>query len=163
MNKIQNQAFIDANNLYMGAKTQNIKLHYGKLRQYLRNKFHVKQAFLFIGYTPHNTDLYNMLQKFGFTLIFKPTVPFTDEKGHQTMKGNVDAELVLYSAAIEYRHYDKAVVITGDGDFACLFKFLKQRHKLAKIITPTKRYSKLLKPFYDNILPLKIIKKQIEE
>ena len=54
------------------------------------------------------------------------------------MKGNVDAELVLYSAAIEYDNYDKAIVITSDDDFACLFKFLTGRGKLEKIITPTK-------------------------
>lgn len=46
------------------------------------------------------------------------------------MRGNVDTELVLYSAAIEYDNYDKAIVTTSDGDFACLFKFLTERGKL---------------------------------
>lgn len=37
--------------------------------------------------------------------------------------------------------------MVGDGDFACLMKFLEKNNKLGKIIPPTARYSKLLKPF----------------
>ena len=70
------------------------------------------------------------------------------------MKGNVDAELVLHSAAIEYDNYDKAVVITPDGDFTCLFNFLAERKKLEKIITPTRFYSSLFQSLSKYILPL---------
>jgi len=62
------------------------------------------------------------------------------------MKGNVDAELVLNAAAIEYNNYDKAVIVTSDGDFACLMNYLEEKGKLAKIITPTEKYSKLWNP-----------------
>jgi len=31
---------------------------------------------------------------------------------------------VLYAAAIEYSNYDKAVIVSGDGDFYCLHEFL---------------------------------------
>ena len=79
------------------------------------------------------------------------------------MKGNVDAELVLYAAAIEYSHYNKAVIVSSDGDFACLIKFLDEKNKILKIITPTSKYSKLLKPFVQYILPLKVIEKQVNE
>ena len=48
------------------------------------------------------------------------------------MKGNVDAELVLHSAAIEYDNYDKAIVITSDGDFRCLFEYLKETRGVLK-------------------------------
>ena len=64
------------------------------------------------------------------------------------MKGNVDAELVLYSAAIEYDNYDKTIVITSDGDFACLFKFLTERGRwgrgwsgTSRIVAPRLRQS----------------------
>ena len=77
------------------------------------------------------------------------------------MKGNVDAELVLQAAAIEHENYNKAVIITSDGDFACLMRFLNDNNKLAKIITPTARYSSLLKPFQDLILPLHSFKNAI--
>lgn len=157
---MNNYAFIDGNNLYLGAKNQQINFDYGRLRLYLRNSLGVKKAFLFIGYIPTNTQLYNQLQSFGFTLVFKPTIPYL-ENGKKQTKGNVDAELVLHSAAIEYDNYNKAVIISGDGDFACLMEFLSQRKKLAKIITPTAKYSKLLKPYEKYILPLKEISNSI--
>lgn len=156
----KNYAFVDGNNLYHGALDQNISLDYGRLRLYLRNALNVQKAFLFIGYIPTNTDLYNMLQTAGFTLVFKPTVPY-DDGDSQTVKGNVDAELVLYASAIEYNNYDKAVIVSSDGDFACLAKFLSGNNKLSKIIAPTAQYSKLLRPYNEFILPLKDIRGSI--
>ena len=88
---------------------------------------------------------------------------FEDDDGNRTMKGNVDAELVLHAAAIEYDNYGQAVIITSDGDFACLMRYLSDNGKLKKIITPTEKFSKLLKPFVGNILPLKTIKNQIKK
>lgn len=134
MANTKNYAFIDGNNLYLGAKSQGIKLHYGDLRLYLKNRLKVDKVFLFIGYDPDNAMLYKTLQSYGYILIFKPTITYT-ENGKRTMKGNVDAELVLHSAAIEYDNYDKAVIITSDGDFTCLIKYLKENNKLSKIIT----------------------------
>ena len=148
-----NYAFIDGNNLYLGAKSQNIELDYRKLRLYLTNKFNVKKAFIFIGYDPDRTYLYSNLVDAGFILVHKPTVIY-HENGKRTMKGNVDAELVLHSAAIEYKNYDKAIVVTSDGDFTCLFKFLQEKEKLEKIITPTKFYSSLFQPISQFIVPL---------
>ena len=55
--------------------------------------------------------------------IYATCIAFTDKNGNKTMKGNVDAELVLHAAAIEYKNYSKAVIVTSDGDFACLIKF----------------------------------------
>lgn len=157
---LKNYAFIDSNNLYLGAKAQNIKLDYRSFRFYLRDKLKVAKAFLFIGYDPQNAELYNSLQLAGFILVFKPTVVYT-ENGHRQMKGNVDAELVLHAAAIEYDNYDKAVVVTSDGDFACLMRYLKANDKLERIITTTESYSSLLRPFGEYILPLKTIKNNV--
>ena len=155
-----NYAFIDGNNLYLGAKAQGIKLDYRKLRLYLTNKFNVSKAFIFIGYDPEHSRLYNSLHNAGFILVSKPTVKYY-ENGKRTMKGNVDAELVLHSAAIEYSNYDRAIVITSDGDFRCLFEYLKEKEKLERIITPTKFYSSLLQRFRKDILPLSTISKMI--
>lgn len=146
-------AFIDGNNLYLGAKSQGINLHYGDLRLYLKNRLGVDKTFLFIGYNPDNASLYKTLQSYGYILIFKPTISYV-ENGKRTMKGNVDAELVLHSAAIEYNEYDKAVIITSDGDFTCLVQYLIEKDKLARIITPTNYYSSLFHPYTKYILPL---------
>ncbi|MBU0627425.1 hypothetical protein KKH82_08710 [Patescibacteria group bacterium] len=47
---------------------------------------------------------------------------------------------------IDYNKYDKAIVITGDGDFACLIKYFYEKNKLLTLIVPNeKKYSIFLK------------------
>ena len=160
--QLPNYAFIDGNNLYLGAKNQGIRLDYRKLRLYLKNKLGVERALLFVGNDKSRMWLYDMLRKSGFELVFKPAVFYTDRGGNRMMKGNVDAELVLHSAAVEYPNYDKAVVMTGDGDFACLMEYLAKNGKLLQIIAPTGNYSLLLRKYKGCISLLERIAKHVE-
>lgn len=141
MKKENNYAFIDSNNLNLGVQSLGWKLDFKRFRRYLKEKYRVKTAYLFIGYIPANQPLYSSLQKSGYVLIFKPTIP--DQDGN--LKGNVDANLVL-QAMIDYKNYDRAIIITSDGDFYCLVEYLYQNNKLEKVISPyTKNCSVLLK------------------
>ena len=158
---MSNYAFIDSQNLNLGVRSSGWKIDYKKFRLYLKNKFEVDQAFMFIGLVGNNQKLYTALQKAGFILVFKPTVQYF-ENGKQTVKGNVDAELVLHAAAIQYANYDKAVVVTGDGDFACLAEFLEEKGKLLHILTPNHKYSKLLQPFAPYIIHMSQLQKSVE-
>lgn len=143
---MKNYTFIDSQNLNLGVLSQGWRLDFAKFRIYLKEKYDVEKAFLFIGYMPGNTPLYTMLQEFGYLLIFKPTLELKDGK----VKGNVDAELVLH-AMIEYGNYKKAVIVTGDGDFHCLVEYLNNKNKLLRLLVPNqKKYSSLLKPFAPN-------------
>jgi len=124
---------------------QGWKLDFKKFRIYLKDKFRVSKAFIFIGFLANNESLYKKLSSYGYELIYKPTIKDQNDKA----KGNVDAELVLHSAAIEYDHYDKAVIVSGDGDFYCLHEFLLNKSKLGFIVIPnTKAESTLLKKFH---------------
>ncbi|HOZ03064.1 MAG TPA: NYN domain-containing protein [Candidatus Woesebacteria bacterium] len=137
-------AFIDSQNLNLGVRSQGWVLDFHKFRRYLRDKFRVSKALLFIGYVEKYQSLYHKLTSFDYILVFKPTVMSRNSK----TKGNIDAELVLYAAAIEYQQYHKAVIVSGDGDFYCLYEFLDQRNKLLRIIIPNnKSESSLLKKF----------------
>ena len=147
-------AFIDSQNLNLGTNKDIYKnrkkiykgwnLDFKKFRQYLTDKFKVKKAFLFIGYIKQNRYLYRSLRRCGYDLVFKPTV----KDGRGKPKGNVDAELVLHASAIEYSNFDKAVIVSGDGDFCCLHEYLEKNKKLLRIIIPnTKSESSLLKKF----------------
>ena len=146
-------AFIDSQNLNLGVRSEGWKLDYGRFRLYLKNKYGVTKAFLFIGMVINNQLLYSELQAAGFILIFKPTVRYF-RSGKATIKGNVDAELVLHAAAIEFNNYDKAVIVTGDGDFACLVKYLLDKNELARILAPNKRYSSLLMTYDQYVVRL---------
>lgn len=110
--KQENFAFIDSQNLNLGVRSQGWQLDFRKFRQYLRNKYSVTNVYLFIGYKAGNEALYTSLQQMGYFVILKPTMELPDK----TVKGNVDAELVLHSM-IQYPNYDKAIIVSGDGDF----------------------------------------------
>ena len=142
----KNYAFIDSQNLNLGVQSAGWKIDYQKFRLYLKNKYGVDQAYIFIGKMLGNQDLYTALQKAGYILVFKPTVAYV-ENGKRTQKGNVDAELVLYAAAKVYDDYDKAIIVSGDGDFYCLAEYLSENDKLLRILVPNHKFSKLLKKF----------------
>ena len=171
--KLEVYAFIDSQNLNMGVSNDIIdkdtskilykgwKLDFSKFRLYLKNKYGVTEAYLFIGNKPGNESMYNALQESGFNLILKPTLPYKKD-GVMNTKGNVDAELVLYASAILYEKYDEAIIVSGDGDFLCLAEHLDNQGKLKKILTPNFRYSSLLNKFADKILVIGKLKSQLE-
>jgi len=130
---LNNYAFIDSQNLNLSIRYQEWILDFRKFRQYLSRKYGVTRAFLFIGYVYQNQDLYTGLQKDGYILVFKPTLKLPSGK----VKGNVDAELVLH-AMIEHNNYDKALIVTGDGDLYCLVDYLIKKDKLLKLMIPNK-------------------------
>lgn len=137
----KNYAFIDSQNLNLSIRNQGWKLDFKRFRVYLKEKYNVNVAYLFIGYLPENQSLYNSLQKYGYVLIFKPTLKYKDG----TVKGNCDAELVLQTM-IDYLNYGKAIIVSGDGDFHCLVRYLREQEKLEKVLIPNKNgYSALLK------------------
>lgn len=139
-------AFVDSQNLNLGVQSLGWKLDFQRFFVYLKDKLKVKEAFLFIGYVAKNKELYKKLRGFGYKLVFKPTLNSKKEG----VKGNVDAELVLHAAKIQYRNYDKAVIVSGDGDFFCLHEDLEKEGKLFKIIVPSRKgESTLLKRFRD--------------
>ena len=72
--KENNYAFIDSQNLNLSIKNQGWKLDFKKFRVYLKDKYSVTNAFLFIGYVNTNQDLYTNLQKYGYILVFKPSL-----------------------------------------------------------------------------------------
>ncbi len=146
-------AFIDSQNLNLGVRSLGWRLDYKKFRLYLKNKYNVEKAYVFIGQVGDNQGLYTTLQEAGYILVFKPTVHYI-ENGTKTVKGNVDAELVLYAAAKVYNEYDKAIIVSGDGDFHCLIEYLLETNKLLHIITPNKKFSKLLRKFTKQIVRL---------
>jgi uncharacterized LabA/DUF88 family protein len=139
--KQNNYAFIDSQNLNLAIREQGWVLDFKRFRVYLAEKYGVTKAFLFIGFVEGNTALYTSLQEAGFICVFKPTLKYLDGK----TKGNCDAELVLQSM-IEYSNYQKALIVTGDGDFYCLAKYLLEKDKLLSILIPNRlKFSALLK------------------
>ena len=153
---MNNYAFIDSQNLNLGVKSQGWNLDFARFRRFLEDKYGVEKAYLFIGFVPGNQLLYAELQKAGYICIFKPTLEIK-ENNKIIIKGNVDAELVLH-AMIEYPNYEKAVIVSGDGDFYCLIEYLVKQNKLRKIIVPNPRFSSLIRKFSNFIVNIQLFK-----
>ncbi len=138
-----NYAFIDGQNLHFGIKSLGWKLDHKKFRAYLEKEHGVTRAYIFLGFMEEHQDLYSVLQEAGFICYFKPLVRYDDG----VIKGNVDADMVL-QVMIDIENYDKAIIISGDGDFSGLIRHLIYKRKLGQMIIPNRdKYSSL----YDRI------------
>jgi uncharacterized LabA/DUF88 family protein len=162
--KKNNYAFIDSQNLNRGTQKMGWKMDWKKFREFLRDKYDVEKAFMFIGYKPDYSDLYEQLHSQGYLVVLKPTLEMFNEpkvegeeegpeEEKKVAKGNVDADLVLHVMK-EKPNYQKAVIVSGDGDFYTLIEHLDQEGKLLKVLTPNWQYSSLLKPFERYIVRL---------
>lgn len=137
--ELKNCAFIDAQNLHMAIDSLGWKIDYKRFRVYLQEHYNSKKAYMFMGFKPTEQQMYNFLQDAGFTLIFKPLL----ELKSGVVKGNCDAELVL-QAMIDFKRYDKAIIVSGDGDFHCLIKYLQKKKKLQTVLVPSAKNCSIL-------------------
>lgn len=149
----KNYAFIDAQNFRKSVQeieeeleALEVRLDLNKFRVYLSEKYAVRIAYFFIGYLPKNKGLYDELKAQGYKLMFKEVAVLKDE-----IKGNVDVNLTLQSM-IDINSYEKAVVITSDGDYACLVEYLHSKGKLECLIACSRGgCSYLLRKLHDRI------------
>lgn len=163
-----NYAFIDSQNLNLGSQRMGWKVDWRKFREYLRKEYNVSHAYMFIGYMSENEQLYEYMHELGYLVVLKPTVDVTTSEGDQkkdskekpAIKGNVDADLVLH-AMKELPNYDKAVIVSGDGDFLGLVEYLQEQGKLSHILTPNWQYSSLFKPYESSIVRLDQLRRQL--
>ncbi|MCX6717268.1 MAG: NYN domain-containing protein, partial [Candidatus Taylorbacteria bacterium] len=87
-----------------------------------------------IGLIPKHKEIYRYLQEAGFMLVFKEVV----YDGEGKAKGNCDADLVFQATSDFYeKKFDNAIIITSDGDYASLVKFLSERKKLISVLSPS--------------------------
>jgi uncharacterized LabA/DUF88 family protein len=118
------------------------------------------------------------MHELGFLVVLKPTIDVSashdgdqkaetpgspknpEEKEKPIIKGNVDAELVLY-AMKELPNYEQAIIVSGDGDFFSLAEYLEEQGRLAHILAPNWQYSSLLKVFEPKIIRLDQLRRQL--
>ena len=157
--KASNLAFIDWQNLHLGTIQDNWKIDLKKFRIYLKDKYHIAEAYYFLGYiSEEEQDLYNNLQKSGFIVLFKEHSPAL--KG--TKKGNVDTDIVfeIMKNLIDNKDFDKVVLVSGDGDYKKVVDYLIRKNRFKKILFPNKKfasslYKNLGAEFFDYLMNIK--------
>ncbi len=141
-----NIAYVDGQNLYMATARGRDpwRIDMRRFRVYLRNKYKVDEAYYFIGaFDDRHSSLYESLQRAGFILVFR-------EHGmglKSDKKGNVDVDLTLYALRdlIERgQEYEKALIVSGDGDYFRLVQYLIEKGRFEKMLLPCKRFASSL-------------------
>lgn len=155
-------AFIDSQNLNVGTQKFGWKMNWARFRTWLRDEYNVEKAFMFIGYIPENESLYEQMHDAGFLVVLKQTYDMTRVKEEPNpdsdeekppVKGNVDTDLVLW-AMKEIGNYQKAIIVSGDGDFFSLVEYLHSKKRLLHVMTPSGHYSQLYNAYQDYIVQL---------
>lgn len=131
-------AYIDGANLDKGTAELGWRIDYKKFYVWLKDKYEINAAYIFIGYVSKYENLYAKMRAAGFILIFKDT----SNIGYGQIKGNCDADLILrVTRDVFETSINKAIIVSSDGDFSCLIKFLQEKKKAVTILSPSRKCS----------------------
>lgn len=146
---MSNQAFIDGQNLHMNTKSYGWSVDLARFRIYLREKYQVDIAYYFLGAVDEDQQaLYENIQKAGFILTFR--------EHSQSMigkkKGNIDTDIVfsIMEKIAEKEKFDKVVLVSGDGDYYKMVRYLISKDRFKKLLAPNK---KSMSSLYRSITP----------
>lgn len=131
-----NQAFIDGQNLIYSFRNSKIgEIDLCKFRTYLKYKYKVDKAYYFVGYYDEQHDnLYKTIQEAGFIIVFRSHIC-----GMKSIKkGNVDTDIVfeVMKKIAEKEDFDKAILVSGDGDYFKMVNYLIEKDKFLKLLAP---------------------------
>jgi uncharacterized LabA/DUF88 family protein len=157
--KIYHCAFIDSQNFYLGVKSEGWTVDHYKFRRYLLEKYSCEDVYLFMGnIQSEHTDMYVDFQKAGYILIFKEH----DKNSTSKKKGNVDVDLV-FEMMRQFAEEDmnrKFLLVSGDGDYFKVVRFLIEKGRFIKVLLPNKKfasslYKKLGSEYFDFLSNIK--------
>lgn len=137
---LRNEAFIDGQNFYLASINTNDawRIDLKRFRIYLKEKYQVGRAYYFIGSMNEKyLDLYKIIQEAGYILMFREHS--LEMAGHK--KGNVDTDIVfeIMRKLADWEDFDKVVLISGDGDYFKMVKYLIDKNRLEKLLAPSYR------------------------
>jgi len=123
-----------------------------KLENYLLNIIKNKnknlneaQIFL-IGKHLQRVRFYLKLLKFGYHLYLKPVKMYEQEDGITKRKANCDVDMAFFLMK-EKNNFDRAIILSGDGDFLPVLKYLREIKKEIIILSRSNRTAKEIKQF----------------
>lgn len=166
-----------SNLFYGGEKSLGWKIDYQKLLNYLKEKYGIEKALYFGGVEIHNFEFdylksetvalgelenyfvkldkfkehlqkvrfYKKLESFGYELHLKP-VKFYKEESNLKRKANCDVDMAFHLMK-EKDNFDRAVILSGDGDFLPVLKYLKSQNKEIIILARGPRTAREIRRF----------------
>lgn len=89
---------------------------------------------------------FQKLGKFGYTLFLKPVKTYGGIDGNPIRKANCDADMTL-ALLIKKDSFDRAIILSGDGDFLPVLKYLRENGKDVLVLSRGPRTAKEIKRF----------------
>lgn len=89
---------------------------------------------------------YIKIEKFGYKLILKPIKTYYDPEGLPIRKANCDVDMAFYLMR-DRNSFERVLILSGDGDFLPVLKFLKENKKEVLILARAERTAKEMKRF----------------
>ncbi len=143
-----------------GVETHNFKYDYqkedsvplAKLEQYLLDLLknegtELNEAqILLLGRHLQRIRFYLKLNEFGYRLFLKPVKMYTQNDGTTKRKANCDVDMAFHLMK-EKENFDRAIVLSGDGDFLPVLKYLKESGKNVIVLGRGPRTAKEIKQF----------------
>lgn len=142
MKKLKTVAFVDAANIIYGAKAERWFIDLKKLLGYLKDKYKISKTFFYYGKDSKNQKeerFLKRLKSFGYTLRVKEIKRY----GRKT-KANCDVDLTM-DVLLRMKEYKRAIILSGDGDFAPLLSYIISQRKRVVVIASPKRAAKEIK------------------
>ncbi|MDD4990436.1 MAG: NYN domain-containing protein [Candidatus Pacebacteria bacterium] len=135
--------FIDASNIYFSQKTMGWRVDFKKLLEYFKTNADISKVIFYAAINPENLKerkFHDFLEIIGYSVRHKEVKFIKDQKdnihrGHN--KGNIDVDLTI--DAVHFRDsYETFILLSGDGDFESLIKYLKAYKKRCIVISAKK-------------------------
>lgn len=89
---------------------------------------------------------YLKLKDFGYKLFLKPVKLYDQEDGTTKRKANCDVDMAFHLMK-EQNNFDRALVLSGDGDFLPILKYLKDKDKEVMVLARGPRTAKEVRQF----------------
>lgn len=89
---------------------------------------------------------YLKLQKFGYEMYLKPVKTYEQEDGSTRRKANCDVDMCFYLMK-EEDNFDRTIVLSGDGDFLPVLKYLRGKGKEVIILARGPRAAREIRQF----------------
>lgn len=89
---------------------------------------------------------YQRLNKFGYRLYLRPVKLYEQEDGSTKRKANCDVEMT-FRLMTEKDNFDRIIILSGDGDFLPVLKYLRDQGKEVIILARGPRTAKEIRQF----------------
>jgi len=89
---------------------------------------------------------YIKIEKFGYNLILKPVKTFYDVDGLPVRKANCDVDMAFFLMR-DKNAFDRTIILSGDGDFLPVLKYLKNNKKEVLVLARADRTAREMKKF----------------